>query len=122
MLPASPSSAGLQNGHWALVYNDTEEGRHSLAVAISDDEGRTWRWRRHLEAEAPAEAGGAAAGEFHYPSIIQARDGTLHVSYSFFAREADAAKDAEGRLLRKAIKHAHFNEAWVIEGDRAAGE
>src|SRR5580765_5489507 len=32
---------GLRNGHWALIGNDTEKGRHSLAVQISDDEGRT---------------------------------------------------------------------------------
>jgi hypothetical protein len=26
---------------------------------------------------------------------------------------AVAQKDAEGRLARKSIKHAHFNEAWI---------
>ena len=31
----------LANGHWALVYNDTSRGRHSLAVSISTDEGAT---------------------------------------------------------------------------------
>ncbi len=40
----------LENGLWALVYNDTEDGRHSLAVSLSDDEGRTWRWTRHFGA------------------------------------------------------------------------
>ena len=103
----------LRNGKWALVYNDTEQGRHSLAVALSDDEGRTWKWKRHLESHLP----GPGAGQFHYPSIIQARDGTLHVSYSYFLSEQDAEKDAEGRPRRKAIKHAHFNEQWVMEGN-----
>src|SRR5689334_3834313 len=40
---------GLRNGHWALIYNDTERGRNSLTVAISDDEGRSWKWKRKLE-------------------------------------------------------------------------
>jgi len=31
-----------RNGHWVLAYNDAEEGRHSLAVSLSTDEGKTW--------------------------------------------------------------------------------
>ncbi len=44
----------LANGHWALIYNDTPRGRHSLAVSVSEDEGLTWKYTRHLEAAAPA--------------------------------------------------------------------
>jgi predicted neuraminidase len=106
----------LRNGHWALIYNDTERGRHSLAVAISDDEGQTWKWKRHLEAEPP----GPEAGAFHYPSIIQARDGTLQASYSYHLNRKDVATDAEGKPRRKAIKHAHFNEEWVKAGNPVA--
>ncbi|MEO2015476.1 MAG: exo-alpha-sialidase [Fuerstiella sp.] len=39
----------LKNGHWLLVYNDTTAGRSSLAVSVSDNEGASWRWTRHLE-------------------------------------------------------------------------
>lgn len=105
---------GLRNGHWALIYNDTERGRNSLAVAISDDEGKTWRWRRHLEYDPP----GAEAGAYHYPSLIQARDGTLHASYSYHLNRREVTKDAAGNPQRKTIKHAHFNEAWVMAGDQ----
>ena len=42
----------LRNGRWALVSNDLERGRQSLAVSLSDDEGATWRWTRHLERDA----------------------------------------------------------------------
>lgn len=100
----------LKNNYWALISNDTERGRHSLLVSISDDEGRTWKWKRHLEHEP------VGAGEFHYPSLIQASDGTLHATYSYFLAADRAAKDKENRALRKAIKHAHFNVAWVMEG------
>jgi predicted neuraminidase len=105
----------LKNGYWALIYNDLEQGRHSLAVSISDDEGATWKWKRHLELEP------AGTGEFHYPSIIQARDGSLHASYSYFINDESLPKNAQGRPGRtKSIKHAHFNEEWVMQGDAAA--
>ncbi|MBM3840347.1 MAG: neuraminidase (sialidase)-like protein [Verrucomicrobia bacterium] len=103
----------LRNGHWLLISNDTERGRNSLLVQISDDEGKTWKWKRHLELDAP----GAEASQYHYPSILQAKDGTLHASYSFHLNRKDVGKDADGLPARKTIKHAHFNEAWVQQGD-----
>ena len=87
----------LRNGHWVLAYNDTEEGRHSLAVSLSTDEGRTWSSTRHVEHGEPDGPLSAA-----YPSIVQARDGSLHVVYSF-------RKDQRG----KTIKHVRFTEAWL---------
>jgi len=108
----------LANGHWIIVYNDLEQGRYSLAVSLSEDEGATWPWTRHLERDSPPPsplpAGSpSVVGEYHYPSIIQARDGTLHATYSYFAAPATAKKDDQGRVIRKSIKHAHFNEAWI---------
>ena len=94
---------GLRDGRWAFIGNDSETGRHSLAVWLSEDEGRNWKWKRHLELFPPG------GGSFHYPSLIQARDGTLHASYSHFVNAG--GKEA------KSIKHAHFNAAWIIEGD-----
>lgn len=104
---------GLRSGRWLLINNDTEKGRHSLAVSLSEDEGRTWRWKRHLELEQPGSA-------FHYPSVIQARDGSLHASYSYHLDEAQIPPDASGKRARKSIKHAHFNEAWIMQGDQPA--
>jgi predicted neuraminidase len=103
----------LRNGHWILISNDTERGRNSLAVQISDDEGRTWKWKRHLELDPP----GPEAGSYHYPSIIQAKDGTLHASYSYHVPKRNLPKDGDGDSGGKSIKHAHFNEAWVMQGD-----
>jgi len=105
----------LANGHWVLVYNDLEQGRYSLAVSLSEDDGATWPWTRHLERD-PVTGDPAQRGEYHYPSIMQARDGTLHASYSYFVPPAAAKKDEAGRPIRKAIKHAHFNEAWIRGG------
>lgn len=96
---ASVEVIGLANGHWALVYNDTTEGRHSLAVSISDDEGKSWKWTRHLERVEPGK------GSFSYPSIIQGSDGMLHATYTYSVRD--------GKREGKSIKYVRFNEAWV---------
>jgi predicted neuraminidase len=87
----------LASGRWLLVYNDTLDGRNSLAVSLSDDEGRSWQQTRHLERH--------DAGSYHYPAVIQGRDGTIHCVYSYFVDDG------------KSMKHAAFNEAWVLEGD-----
>lgn len=107
----------LQDGRWLFVGNDTEQGRHRLAVMVSEDEGRTWTRRRYLENDAP----GPLAGRYHYPSIIQARDGTLHVTYSHHLSTAlpDLPKDALGKPAHSSIRHAHFNLAWLLEVDEA---
>ena len=102
----NPGSAAdivtLENGHWALIYNDTEQGRHSLAVALSEDGGQTWPWKRKLEMD---ERERPTTGE--YPSIIQGADGRLHATYSYQVPQTD------GEGERKSVKYATFNEAWI---------
>jgi len=100
----------LQSGAWLLINNDTEKGRHQLTAALSFDEGATWPVRRHLERAEPQDS-----GAFHYPSVIQSRDGTIHVTYSYFVTSpTEGAETARAKPeLKKSIKHAHFNEAWV---------
>ncbi len=95
----------LADGRFLVIYNDTEDGRHSLAVSISEDEGKTFRWTRHLER---SERG---TSSYHYPSITQSQDGMLHCTYSCFVK--DPATGREG----KSIKHATFNLDWVLAGD-----
>jgi predicted neuraminidase len=106
----------LKSGRWLLVNNDLEEGRHRLALTLSDDEGKTWKWKRYLERDSEADIK-AGEGSYHYPSIIQAKDGTLHVSYSFHQKKSLVKLDASGQPANESIKHAHFNEAWVIQGE-----
>ena len=96
---------GMSDGDWVVIYNDEPQGRHSLAVSLSDDEGRTWKWTRHVELAEPGK------GSFHYPSIIEGSDGNLHCSYSYFV--ANPAEGKEG----KSIKYATFNKAWIRAGD-----
>lgn len=103
----------LKNGRWLLVNNDTEKGRHRLLLSLSEDEGRTWKWNRYLEFSEPTDDATHAA----YPSIVEARDGTLHACYTYTLNGKDVKKDAEGRALRECIKHVHFNEAWIMQGN-----
>ena len=97
----NPSSSlevvALANGHWVMIFNDVEDGRYSFAAALSDDEGETWKWKRHI---ALAEKGQKS---FSYPSLIQADDGLLHLTYSY--------GDGHGQT----IKYAVFNEEWIKE-------
>jgi len=86
----------LANGHWALAYNDLPRGRHSLAVSLSDDEGASWKWTRHVARDEPG------MGSFHYPSLLQAGDGLIHVTYT-------SSHPGKGST----IEHARFNEAWL---------
>jgi predicted neuraminidase len=89
-LPNSNTSLeviSLADGRWVMIYNDQEEGRDSLALALSEDEGRTWPYKRHVEQ--------LAGGQFHYPSLIQTSDGRLHVTYTY----------QPGPKAQKAIKH-----------------
>ena len=67
----------LQNGHWAFLGNDINDGRYKMALYLSDDEGETWKRKVYLEDE---EKGG---GGFSYPSLIQSEDGVVHLTYSY---------------------------------------
>ena len=64
----------LADGRVLLVYNHTPKGRTPLNVAVSADDGDTWQMRRALEDE---------PGEYSYPAVIQARDGSVHVTYTW---------------------------------------
>ena len=83
----------LRNGHLLMIHNDKTDARDRLAVSISTDRGETWRWTRYLE-DTPGQ-------RFDYPSIIQAKDDSLHASYSYNLTT---------------VKHVRFNEDWVCAG------
>ena len=99
---SSVEAIALADGRWVMAYNDTERGRHSLALALSDDEGATWKWQRHLEVAELHQ------GSYGYPSVIQAEDGLIHVTYTYDTRQ-------EGP--HKSIKHVAVNPEWIMQGD-----
>jgi predicted neuraminidase len=84
----------LHNGHVVLAYNDGKgRERTPLTLALSFDEGRTWSYKRDIE---------SGAGSFSYPSLVQSRDGHIHVTYSY---------------NRKFIKHVEVNESWIMANE-----
>ncbi|MCP4257039.1 MAG: neuraminidase (sialidase)-like protein [Planctomycetes bacterium] len=93
----------LRNGHWVIAYNDTEDGRHSLAVSISTNEGKSWDYTRHIERDMRSRNIATSSG---YPSIVQGLDDTLHVVYSYHHND-------RGGAPHKIIKYVQFNEEWI---------
>lgn len=95
----------LANGHWVMAYNDTEDGRHSLAVSLSTNEGHSWDHTRHLERDLrPREQANSSS----YPSIIQGVDGHVHVVYSQVERVAGQKMET--------IRYARLTESWIRQG------
>ena len=81
MAAARPADGDLvrtaANWQLFLVYNHSKKDRSPLNLALSEDEGKTWKKVATLEDQ---------AGEFSYPAIIQARDGQLHITYTWNRR------------------------------------
>ncbi|OVE79867.1 hypothetical protein BVY01_01335, partial [bacterium I07] len=94
---SSVEAVVLEDGRWIMALNDTEDGRHQMAVIMSDDEGRTWPWKRYVGKSPQRDR------SYSYPSIIQSKDGTIHLTYSY----------KENR--KASIKHARFDPDWIKE-------
>lgn len=80
----------LADGRLLLVHNPTTSGRSRLEVAVSRD-GRSWRSAVVLEDQ---------PGEYSYPALVQARDGRVHVTYTW---------------RRERIKHVVLDPAAVVD-------
>lgn len=64
----------LQNGYHLLLCNPLKKGRNKLVLMGSSD-GINWEELSVLEDQ--------RRGEFSYPAIIQAEDGTVHLTYTY---------------------------------------
>jgi predicted neuraminidase len=88
----------LDSGQLILVFNDREgrspssATRTPLSMALSEDEGETWRMIATLE---------NGPGEYSYPAVIQDSNGLIHVTYTWH---------------RTCIKHVVFSTA-VLEAE-----
>lgn len=90
----------LEDGTWLMAFNNTEKGRHNLTVALSDDEGATWKWMKSIEHDTRA----AQATSSHYPSVLLGADGRIHVIYSYHRNDVKPGKT---------IKHVSFSRDWI---------
>jgi predicted neuraminidase len=80
----------LHDGRILLVYNHSESGRANLQLAISADQGRTWRTGAILEQ--------GAHQEYSYPNLVEDARGRIHLTYTW---------------QRERIKHVTFTLAWL---------
>jgi predicted neuraminidase len=87
---AAVDALRLRDGRILLVYNHAESGRENLRLAVSADQGQTWRTGAILE-EAPQQ-------EYSYPNIVEDQRGRIHLTYTW---------------QRERIKHVTFNLAWL---------
>jgi|LSQX01.1.fsa_nt_gb predicted neuraminidase len=81
----------LSNGQTIACYNDSIAGRTPLTLALSEDEGRTWVAKRDVETD---------QGEYSYPTLIEASDGTVHLVYTW---------------RRERIRWMNFAPEWVTQ-------
>jgi predicted neuraminidase len=90
---AAVDALRMRDGRILLVYNHGACERDNLQLAVSADQGRTWRTGPILEA--------AADREYSYPNLAEDRHGRIHVTYTW---------------QRERIKHVTFNRAWLDRG------
>jgi predicted neuraminidase len=91
---AAIASVLLSDGALLLAFNNAEEDREDLSLALSKDFASTWRVVRRVEGD----SGSAPVPEYSYPWIMQDRDGDVHLLYTWG---------------RSRIKHLRFNRAWL---------
>ena len=110
----------LSDGRLVMVFNDSCADRDQfrwvpdgkggvrrktlrtpLTLALSEDDGATWPYWRNLQVQ-DEEYRDNEFG-YSYPTLLQTRDGRLHVAYSY---------------LRKTIKHVILAPEWIQAGDR----
>lgn len=87
----------LSSGKVLLAGNSAAPSRSSLILATSGDLGLSWKRVVTLEDD--------ASGTFSYPFLLRARNGEIHLAYSYRGN---------------GIRHAVFNEAW-LESQPAGG-
>jgi predicted neuraminidase len=110
----------LSDGRLVMVFNDSSAERDQfrwvddgqggvrrktlrtpLTLALSEDDGATWPYWRNLQVQ--DEEYRENEFGYSYPTLLQTRDGRLHVAYSY---------------LRKTIKHVILAPEWIQAGDR----
>lgn len=99
--------AELPNGNWVFVHNDNQFGRSSLTVALSEDEGETWTYRRHIGMDTRE-----SAASFHYPAIITNAAGEILITYTVDYPGSDGSLAGKNH-----IKFLAIDEDWIREGD-----
>jgi predicted neuraminidase len=78
------------------VLNDIDKARWRLALAVSDDLGKSWRTVRILEQQQDEKD--INRYQFSYPWLLRTGNGNFHVLYTW---------------NKSRIKHVEFNQGWL---------
>ncbi len=77
----------LKSGNLAVIYNhapvleeDHEYERNPLSIALSEDDGKTWSYRRNIMEAHDEHLHDRIGG---YPTMTQGEDGTIHCTWTY---------------------------------------
>ncbi len=111
---AGISACLLKSGRILMAYNDCSAGestepavwparRCPITVALSEDGGNTWPYRRILEPGEgyTGEKNDCCNRRYEYPAVLQGKDGKIHIVYSYGDRVC--------------IKYVCIGEEWILE-------
>ena len=93
----------LRSGRLLLVYNHNMNDRTPLTAALSSDNGKTFPHRMNIA---------AGQGSFAYPTVVQTRNGKIHVTFTSQERtQINHAIFDENDLLSKPDKKSEPRES-----------
>ena len=95
---AGISSLRLSDGKLLMAYNDSTTDRSNLSLALSGDEGLSWKKIAVLENE--------SGKSFSYPYLLHSSDGLIHMAYTWKSKQ---------------IKMVSFNESWIAKQEAEYG-
>jgi len=109
---ASIQALKLASGNIAIIFNHFSAGddpdktvwprqRYPVTAAISEDQGETWPYMRHIDTgdDFCGQANAHLNRRCAYPCILQTRDGAIHIGYSYRGRQC--------------IKYVRITEDWI---------
>jgi predicted neuraminidase len=113
---ASIQATKLASGSLAIIYNHCSSHntdpdktvwppvRYPVTIALSEDEGDTWPIMRDIDASDGFRGARNLAlnRRCEYPTVLQTRDGAIHMAYSYRDRQC--------------IKYVRVTEGWIKQG------
>lgn len=99
----------LPDGNWVFVSNGVDnEERGVLSIALSEDEGKTWPFRRTIELDTRD----GTDGNYHYPAVTSDEDNNIYITYSIDYGTGDGSL-----AWLNNIRFLKVDEDWIKEGD-----
>jgi len=104
----------LHSSRLAIIYNhapvlpDHGFERNPLSIALSEDDGKSWKYRRNLIEAKDEHLHDRIGG---YPTLTQGPDGIIHATWSFAHKDVSDGKE----VSYTDIMYTSFSEEWIME-------